>query len=220
MLLWINRATDGVNPVQSTDRCLLGIKPIVDQKSGRSRHLWAKSLEEVAICRPAQSVPPLARLSSHAFFIFLWKIPNFCLDRPFGFSVHRGYIPFLCPWFLPGPPFRVFSPPGRSLLPKPPFQVFNLASFFDIFFYLFLGCDCILLKAEVLSIVLSHVSLPECNCSRGGCCCTLQLLMSSKKVCLLFTLFKRCKKKVLYFEKVFASSIAIKNRRNYASRIN
>jgi len=115
MLLWINRATDGVNPVQSTDRCLVGIKPIVDQKSGRSRHLWAKSLEEIAICRPTQSVHPLARLSSHALcFIFLKKsltfawttlsgfqstgsiflfyAPNFCLDRPFGFSVHRDAL--------------------------------------------------------------------------------------------------------------------------------
>jgi len=59
--------------------------------------------------------------------------------------------------------------------------------------------DCILLKEEVLSIMLNDVSLPQCNCSRGRCWCTLHLLTSSKRVCLLFTLFKRCKK-VLYFE--------------------
>ena len=60
--------------------------------------LLTQSLEEIAICRPAQSVPPLARFSSHAFlFYFVLKIPNFCLDRPFGFSIHREYIPFLCP---------------------------------------------------------------------------------------------------------------------------
>jgi len=108
-------------------------------------------------------------------FLCFWKVPNFCLDRPFRFSIHREYIPFLCPLFLPGLPFRVFSPPGRSLLPKLPFQVFNLASFliFFVYFFVFLDYDCILLKAEVLSIVLSHVSLLERNRSRGGCRCTL-----------------------------------------------
>ena len=86
-----------------------------------------------------------------------------------------------------------FSPPGRSLLPKSPFQVFNLASSFDFFliFFVFLDYDRILLEAEVFSIVLSHVSLPECNRSRGECGCTLQLLMNSKKACLLFTFFKK-----------------------------
>jgi len=32
--------------------------------------LLTKSLEEVAICRPTQSVSPLARLSSHAFLFY------------------------------------------------------------------------------------------------------------------------------------------------------
>jgi len=58
-------------------------------------------------------------------------------------------------------------------------------------------------------MVLSHVSLPECDRSRGGCGCTLPLLMNSKKVGLLFTLFKRCKKSFCIL-KIFASSIAIK----------
>jgi len=31
------------------------------------------------------------------FVLFFLKIPNFCLDRPFGFSIHREYIPFLYP---------------------------------------------------------------------------------------------------------------------------
>ena len=101
--------------------------------------LLTQSLEEIAICRPAQSVPPLARFSSHAFlFYFVLKIPNFCLDRPFGFSIHRECVSFYAPYFLPGPPFRVFSPPGRSLLPKSPFQAFNLASPFDDFLWFFL----------------------------------------------------------------------------------
>jgi len=58
-------------------------------------------------------------------------------------------------------------------------------------FFVFLDCDCILLKAEVLSTVLSRVSLSEYNRSRGGCWCTFHLLTSSKRVCLLFTLFKK-----------------------------
>jgi len=91
--------------------------------------LLTKILEEVTICKPSKSVLPLVRLNSHFLYSFL-KIPNFCLDRHFGFSVHQEYIPFLCPLFLPRPPFWVFSPPGRSLLPKPPFQVFSLASFY------------------------------------------------------------------------------------------
>jgi hypothetical protein len=52
-------------------------------------------MEEVAICKPA-SVLPLVCFNSH-FFIFFLKISNFCLDRPFGFSVHREYIPFFVP---------------------------------------------------------------------------------------------------------------------------
>ena len=83
--------------------------------------------------------------NSHCFsfeciFSFFFGIPNFCLDRPFGFSIHQEYIyifSFACPLFLPGSPFRVFNPPGRSFLPKPPFQVFSLASPFSSSFSLF-----------------------------------------------------------------------------------
>jgi len=46
-------------------------------------------------------------------------------------------------------------------------------------------------EAEVLSIVASHVSLSECNRSLGGCWCMFCLLTSSKRACLLFTLFQK-----------------------------
>ncbi|AES70999.1 transmembrane protein, putative [Medicago truncatula] len=92
-----------------------------------------------------QGVPPLACFNSRAFLksltfawtalsgfqstgsIFLFCAPNFCLDRPFGFSVHRDAL-------------------------------YCLSCLFSI-----------LLKAEVLFIVLSPVSLSECNRSRGEC---------------------------------------------------
>jgi len=102
--------------------------------------------------------------------MFLFYAPNFCLDRPFGFSVHQGALYCLS-------------------------RLFRFSTFWAFWFFVSLDYDCILLKAEVLSIVLSHVSLLECNRSWIGCWCTLQLLVSSKKVCLLFTLFKKCKKK-------------------------
>jgi len=41
-----------------------------------------------------------------------------------------------------------------------------------------------------------------------------------QRECVCCSHFSKDVKKVLYFEKVFALSIAIKNRRNYASRIN
>jgi hypothetical protein len=69
---------------------------------GDKAHSLTKSLEEVSICKSARSAFPLACFNSHVFFFFLYiffvlKIPNFCLDRPFGFSVHREYIPFFVP---------------------------------------------------------------------------------------------------------------------------
>jgi len=91
-------------------------KVATDVSWGQSPML-TQNLEVVAICRPTRTVPPLARLSSHAFcfvFFFFWKsltfawtalsgfrstgsiflfyAPNFCLDHPFGFSVHRGAL--------------------------------------------------------------------------------------------------------------------------------
>jgi len=55
-----------------------------------------ESLGEVAICKWEQSVLLSACFSSRFLFLFFLKIPNFCLDRPFRFSVHRECIPFLC----------------------------------------------------------------------------------------------------------------------------
>ena len=59
---------------------------------------------------------------------FLLKSLTFAWIALSGFQF-TGNIFFVCPLFLPGPPFRVFDPPGRSFLPKPPFRVFSLASF-------------------------------------------------------------------------------------------
>jgi len=185
---------------------------------GDKAHCWPKSLEEVAVCRPTQSVPALACLSSHAFCFIIFvlkKIPNFCLGRPFEFSIHRECVSFYVPYFCLDRPFGFSVHRDAHLLPKSPFQAFNLASLLMIFF----DYDCILLKAEILSTVPSHVSLPECNRSWGGCGCTLPLLMNSKKVCLLFTLFKRCKK-VFVFWNFLLQVLPSKNRRNFVCRIN
>jgi len=93
---------------------------IIMNKSGHGRHetwhtvatdapwetssLWIESLGEVAICKWEPSVLPSACFSSHSLFLFV-KIPNFCLDRPFGFSVHQEYIPFCVPTFCQDRPF-------------------------------------------------------------------------------------------------------------------
>jgi len=77
--------------------------------------------------------------------LFLY-VSNFCMNRPFGFSVHRDalFLPkppfqvwdlssyfflYICLKFLHGPPFWDFSPSRRSFLPKLPFQVCDLSSF-------------------------------------------------------------------------------------------
>ena len=98
--------------------------------------LSIESLGEVAICKWAQSVLPLACFSSHSLFLLL-RIPNFCVDYPFGFLVHREYILFCAPNFCLDRPFGFFSPPGRPLLPNLPFQVFSLASSFFCIFSIF-----------------------------------------------------------------------------------
>jgi len=66
--------------------------------------LSIESLGEVAICKWAQSVLPLACFSSHSLFLLL-RIPNFCVDYPFGFLVHREYILFCAPNFCMDRPF-------------------------------------------------------------------------------------------------------------------
>jgi len=62
-----------------------------------NRALSIESLGEVAICKWAQSVLPSTCFNNHVFLFSFLKIPDFCLDRTFGFSVHQECIPFLCP---------------------------------------------------------------------------------------------------------------------------
>jgi len=69
-------------------QCKTLYKVETDASPGESP-LLIKSLEEVAICKLAQSVLSSTCFSNHVFlFFFLLKIHNFCLDRHFGFSVH------------------------------------------------------------------------------------------------------------------------------------
>ena len=70
------------------------------------------------------------------FFFFHFSSSHFCLDRPFGFSIHRGIV-FSCPCFLPELPLKVVNPSGCSFLPKPPFRVFDLSSIFLFFIHAF-----------------------------------------------------------------------------------
>jgi len=63
-----------------------------------------EGLGEVAICKWAQSVLPSTCFSSRSLFLFV-KIPNFFLDRPFGFSVHGSIFLFCAPNFCLDRPF-------------------------------------------------------------------------------------------------------------------
>ena len=78
-------------------------------------------------------------------------ILNFCIDRPFQVSTYQDnyYYFFFFSIILPGPPFRVFSPPRRSFLPKPLFKIFDLSSFFD---RVFLDCTDIHRMCEFVTI--------------------------------------------------------------------
>ena len=123
--------------------------------------------------------------------IFLYA-PNFCLDCPFEFSIHRDAH------------FRL----------KPPFRVFDLANFFLSFFLFFFD--------RGLLTTFGHTYLAEFNCPWNGCWCMFLLLISSKKMYRLFMHFKRHEKvlKEFFFDFFFALSINIKNRRNFVNRIN
>jgi len=68
-----------------------------------------------------------------SFFSF-FSSSHFCLDRPFGFSIHREINSFRMPLFLPELPLKVVNPSGCSFLPRPPFRVFSLASLFILCF--------------------------------------------------------------------------------------
>jgi len=86
------------------------------------------------------------RICGQCFFacllLFVFSSSHFCLDRPFGFSIHRGIDSFQMPLFLPELPLKVVNPSGCSFLPKPPFRVFSLASLFIfcIFHSVFYSC--------------------------------------------------------------------------------
>ena len=75
---------------------LIGIKPI-------NQTLWQKSppVNQHKVHSSIWTVRPLSLFLFCSFFIIFCiiflKIPNFCLDRPFGFSIHREYIFFVWP---------------------------------------------------------------------------------------------------------------------------
>ena len=86
MLLWINRAIGGMKPGTRWRLMPLG-KPAL---------CWSKIWEPPFVNGRRVFFPRHAFAVVLCFCFSLWKIPNFCLDRPFGFSVHREYIPFFC----------------------------------------------------------------------------------------------------------------------------
>jgi len=103
--------TTGRNRHQSNHRRQKtpSIKPQAEVAINRDKTHQPNTLAEVATCKPAQSAFfHLTYLNCEAsvfvfvlffFIIFLYyflKIPNFFLDRPFGFSTHQEYI-FVCP---------------------------------------------------------------------------------------------------------------------------
>ena len=53
-------------------------------------------------------------------------------------------------YFLPGPPFRVFSPPGYPFLPTLPFQVFDLPGVQIFFISSLIFARTLLVRREAL----------------------------------------------------------------------
>ena len=148
------------------------------------------------------SVISLILINSFSFFHFQ---PHFCLNRPFGFSIHRGTNSFHCPIFA-WIAFIGCQSAGCSFLPKPPFRVFNLASFSFVFFQFFIfilffhSCHWpqIILGSNLLATCIEididthlfmHVSLK----------CTLLLRFA----------FKIDRKRFFQFSKMFVSDIDI-----------
>ena len=103
-------------------------------------------------------------------------VPNFCLDRP----------------------FRVFSPPGRSLLPKPPFQVFDLASFFILFYFLSTGLS----TAFIFVVLRGMVAIGPALC-----------FVKFKDLFVVY-FFEKHKRKHFRKRFLFAPSTNINNERN------
>jgi len=87
MLLWINRAIDGVKPDTRWQ-----LMPL-----GETTHCRTKVWEKSPFVNGNRVFFPRHALTVVFLFLFFLKNPNFCLDRAFGFSVHREYVPFLCP---------------------------------------------------------------------------------------------------------------------------
>ena len=94
ILSWTNWAIGGMKPGTRWQPMPLG-KPT---------HWRLKVWEKSPFVNGSRVFFP--RYASAVIVLFLFvKIPNFCLDRPFGFSVHREYIPFCAPNFCLDRPF-------------------------------------------------------------------------------------------------------------------
>src|SRR3954468_3415604 len=78
-----------------------------------------------------------------------------------------NFFSVYCLKFLPGPPFRVFSPPRRSFLPKSPFAGFRLTEMFFCSFLDKVLLDCISIHRmwEFITIhgCKSHGAARECS---------------------------------------------------------
>jgi len=103
MLLWTNRAIGGV---KSGTRWLL--IPLGETAHWRSI-VWEKSpfVNGHTMFFPRHA---LVVVFCFCFWFCFLKILDFCLDRPFGFSVHWECIPFLC-----APNFYLDRPFGFSI---------------------------------------------------------------------------------------------------------
>jgi len=86
ILSWTNRAIGGIK--LGTQWQLMPL--------GETAHCRLKVWEKLPFVNGHWVFFPRCALAVVLCFLFV-KIPNFCLDRPIGFSVHREYIPFLCP---------------------------------------------------------------------------------------------------------------------------
>ena len=195
ILSWTNRAIGGMKPGTRWQPMPLG-KPA---------HCWSKVWEK----------SPFVNGSHLLRFQFVLRIPNFCLDCPCGFSVHREYIPFCVPNFCLDCPF------GFSVHRDALYCLSRLFRFFAqraLFCIIFLDCDCILLEAEILSVVLSRVSLP--NVTVLEACADVCFIYSRvQRECVYCSHFSKDVKRRFVILKKFVSSIAIRNRRIFANRI-
>jgi len=76
-------------------------------------------------------------------FVVFFLSSHFFLDRPFGFSIHRGINSFQMPlFFCLYCLWRLSIHRGAHFLPKPPFRVFSLASLFIFAFFILFFHSC------------------------------------------------------------------------------